>query len=252
MIQPLEGDRSVSDHAAALPGRSGPVTEAPDRSSEIADTIVRAIVEQRLAPGTRLGEDDLGATFGVSRTIVRAALRMLARDQVVTIRPNRGATVASPSVEEARQVFHARRVVEAALIRDAAAACSDADMAVLKAHLAAEGEALARGDRSCAIRLSGDFHLRIAALSRQDVLIGFLRDLISRSALVIALYGTTRASSCGTREHEALLEALSRRDADTAVALMTAHLEHVEHDLDLARAARASLDLSAALTGPRG
>lgn len=228
------------------------LSETTDRSSEIAEAIVRAIVEQRLPPGTRLGEDDLGATFGVSRTIVRAALRMLARDQVVTIRPNRGATVASPSVEEARQVFHARRVVEAALIREAAAACKAADVQALRGHIRAEGEALARGDRSAAIRLSGDFHLRIAQMSGQDVLTGFLRELISRSALVIALYGTTRASSCGTHEHEALLEALSRRDADTAVALMASHLEHVEHDLDLARATRSSPDLAAVLTGRRG
>lgn len=226
--------------------------ETTDRSSEIAEAIVRAIVEQRLPPGTRLGEDDLGSTFGVSRTIVRAALRMLARDRVVTIRPNRGATVASPSVEEARQVFHARRIVEAALIREAASACTAADIRTLRGHIAAEGEALARGDRSAAIRLSGDFHLRIAKLSGQDVLTDFLRELISRSALVIALNGTTRASSCGTQEHEALLEALARRDAHVAVALMTSHLEHVEHDLDLARASRSSPDLATALMGRRG
>ncbi|WP_293856390.1 GntR family transcriptional regulator [uncultured Alsobacter sp.] len=225
--------------------------EAADRSSEIAEAIVGAIVEQRLAPGTRLGEDDLGTTFGVSRTIVRAALRMLARDQIVTMRPHRGATVASPTVTEARQVFHARRVVEAALIRDAAKSCKPADVRALRGHIAAEGEALARGDRSAAIRLSGDFHMRIAQLSRQDVLTGFLRELISRSALVIALYGTTRASSCGTQEHEALLEAIARHDADTAVALMTAHLEHVEHDLDLARGKGTSLDLATALVGRR-
>jgi DNA-binding GntR family transcriptional regulator len=240
----------VSD-GPALPDPVGLVAEAPDRASEIADAIVRAVVEQRLPPGTRLGEDDLGATFGVSRTIVRAALRVLARDRIVTLRPNRGASVASPSVEEARQVFHARRVVEAALIRDAAVAWTLADLAVLRGHLAAEGEALARGDRSAAIRLSGDFHLRIASLAGQDVLTGFLRELISRSALVIALYGTTRASSCGTREHDALVEALARRDGDTAAALMAAHLEHVEHDLDLARATRSAPDLATAL-GRRG
>lgn len=68
-----------------------------ERASEIADAIVRAVVEQRLPPGTRLGEDEIGATFGVSRTIVRAALRMLGRDAIVTMRPNRGAAVASLS-----------------------------------------------------------------------------------------------------------------------------------------------------------
>lgn len=226
-------------------------TEALDRASEIADAIVGAILEQRLPPGTRLGEDDLGATFGVSRTIVRAALRTLARDRVVTIRPNKGAVVSSPSVEEARQVFHARRVVEAALIRAAASAAQPADIEDLRRHLSREGAALGRGDRSAAIRLSGEFHLRLARISGQEVLAEFLRELIWRSALVIALYGTTRASSCGTMEHEALADAVARGDGDTAVALMEHHLSHVEEDLVLDRGDGSSVDLAKALLGRR-
>ncbi|MHB2165372.1 GntR family transcriptional regulator [Alsobacter sp. R-9] len=218
-----------------------------DRALEIADAIVRAVVEHRLPPGTRLGEDDLGATFGVSRTIVRAALRMLARDAIVTIRPNKGAAVASPSPLEARQVFHARRVVEKALVRDAARLRTPADLAILRRHLADEDAALRRGDRSAAIRLSGDFHMRIAEIAGQDVLAGFLRELISRSALVIALYGTTRASQCGTQEHEALVEALERGDGDRAASLMEHHLSHVEHDIDLDGSATGAVDLASVL-----
>jgi DNA-binding GntR family transcriptional regulator len=223
--------------------------ETTDRAGAIVRAVTSAILEQRLPPGTKLAEDDLGQAFGVSRTIVRAALRSLSADRVVTIWPNRGAFVASPTVEEARQVFHARRVVEGSLIRDAAARCLPADVLVLRTHLAEEQAALARGDRSAAIRLSGAFHLRIGEIARQEVLLHFVAELISRSALVIALYGTTRASTCGTSEHEALLEALERHDADAAEALMTHHLHHVEADLDLARAPGPAVDVAAALVG---
>lgn len=225
------------------PGRAEP----QDRAGAIVRAVASAIVEQRLPPGTKLAEDELGATFGVSRTIVRAALRSLAGERLVRIWPNRGAFVASPSVEEARQVFHARRVAEGALIRDAARRCRPGDVAVLRSHLAEEGAALARGDRSAAIRLSGDFHRRMGAIAGQDVLLAFVSELIARSALVIALYGTTRASSCGTSEHEGLVEALERHDADRAEALMLHHLAHVEADLDLGRAGAATVDLAAAL-----
>ncbi len=230
---------------------AGSVTDETrtDRASDIADAIIRAVVEHRLPPGTRLGEDDLGATFGVSRTIVRAALRMLARDAIVTIRPNRGAAIASPSVAEARQVFHARRVIETALIREAAAMVQAGDIATLRLHLAEEDRALRDGDRPAAIRLSGDFHLRIAAIPKQEVLAAFLRELISRSALVIALYGRTGASQCGTHDHADLVDALRARDGERAARLMAEHLSHVEGDLDLQIAVQPGVDLRTVLRG---
>ena len=217
----------------------------PDRAASIVHAVVEAIIEQRLPPGAKLAEDELGAAFGVSRTIVRAALRMLAQDRVVVIIPNRGAFVASPSVEEARQVFHARRVLEAALIKDAASNCTPADVARLRRHLDQEDAALARGDRPAAIRLSGEFHLQIASMAQQDVLLNFLRELISRTALAIALYGRTRDSSCGTREHDELLAALARGDGEGAAHLMHHHLDHVERDLELALPERIVPDLAA-------
>ncbi len=89
-----------------------------------------------------------------------------------------------------------------------------------------------------AIRLSGQFHVGIAALARQSVLEGFLAELVVRSSLVIALYGHRGRSDCGDHDHERLVEALRARDADRAVALMLSHLDDIEADLDLERAAR--------------
>ena len=82
------------------------------RAEDIADRLREAIHAHRLTPGAKLSEDEVGGIFEVSRTTTRAALHMLAHEQLVTIEPNRGAFVASPSIREAREVFEARALLE--------------------------------------------------------------------------------------------------------------------------------------------
>ena len=86
-------------------------------SDWVYQEILHAILEQRLAPGTKLGEELLSNIFDVSRPVVRRALNRLTHDNVVEMRPHRGAFIASPTVDQARQVFEARRVVEEAVVR---------------------------------------------------------------------------------------------------------------------------------------
>ena len=85
--------------------RRGAPAQATQR---IVESITTAIVERRLMPGTKLAEQKIADIFGVSRTLVRQALNQLSRDRLVTLEPARGAVVASPSVDEARQVFEVR------------------------------------------------------------------------------------------------------------------------------------------------
>ena len=141
-------------------------------------------------------------------------------------------------------MFHARRVVEDALVREAASRCGPADLDRLHSHLDAERDALRRGDRSAAIGLSGEFHLLVGSISGQTVLVTFLRELISRSALVIALFGATRKSSCGSHDHAEVVEALARRDGEAAAAVMADHLRHIEHDVELSGAAAPGVQLA--------
>src|SRR5882724_12826152 len=89
-------------------------------TSRIVESINTAIVERRLMPGTKLAEQKIADIFKVSRTIVRQALHQLSRDKLVTLEPARGAKVAQPSMEEARQVFEVRRMLETAMIKRAA------------------------------------------------------------------------------------------------------------------------------------
>ena len=175
-------------------GIPDPATErGGSRAEMIHRDIVRAILEQRLGPGTKLGEDEVGAIYGVSRTIVRAALQTLAHDGIVVIEKNRGAFVAHPSVREAREVFSARRLIEPVLTEMAVAACDAAAARLLAEHLELEREAQRAGDEPSAIRLSGEFHLVLARIAGHDVYADFLEELVARSSLIILLYRRSRA-----------------------------------------------------------
>jgi len=195
--------------------------------------IFDAILEQRLAPGTKLSEEALGEIFGVSRTIIRRALSRLAHEGVVLLRPNRGAVVACPSVEEARQIFFARRLVERAITELAVQHASDEQLAELRQMVIDEQECFARGDRGAGIRLSGEFHLKLAEMAKNAPLVSFQRSLVSQTSLIIAQYESGNRSHCSYDEHNQLIDAIAARDSDKAVSLMMHHMDHVDSKLNL-------------------
>src|SRR6056297_3516331 len=84
---------------------------------EIFKEIYYAIIENRLVPGKRLGQDELGRIFGVSKTRIRPILRQLSQKKLVEIKQKRGAFVAKPSIEDAINVNRARQIVEEGIVR---------------------------------------------------------------------------------------------------------------------------------------
>ena len=111
-----------SPTSASRATEGDPAAAAPPRSVDVIyERLLGAILEHRLPPGTKLGEERLATVFGVSRTQVRQALARLTHDRIVTLIANRGAFVSSPTVQEAREVFEARRLIEPSLIRQLAA-----------------------------------------------------------------------------------------------------------------------------------
>ncbi len=195
--------------------------------------IFEAILEQRLAPGTRLSEEALGEIFGVSRTIIRRALSRLGHEGVVLLRPNRGAVVASPSIEEAREVFFARRLVEKAITELAVEHANSEQLAGLRQMVSDERDSFARGDRGAGIRLSGEFHLQLAVAANNAPLISFQRSLVSQTSLIIAQYENGSRSHCSWDEHNRLIDAIEARDARLAVELMMHHMDHIDSKLNL-------------------
>lgn len=218
-----------------------------DRVAAIYRCVFDLVVDQRLPPGAKLTEEQLGALFNASRTLVRSALQALAHDHIVTIERNRGAFVSAPTIADAQDIFFSRRLVESGIAMEVAAIYTPEDVARLRVLLEEEQLALNGGDRRTAIRLSGAFHMAIARMRGEGALTRFLGGLISRSSLVIALYGRGLASACGHDEHASFLEALARRDGARAAALMAEHLDHILGDLVLTPRSDAPIDVAAIL-----
>jgi DNA-binding GntR family transcriptional regulator len=206
---------------------------AASSTDQIVESITTAIVERRLMPGTRLVEQQIADVFAVSRTVVRQALNQLSRDRLVTLEPARGAIVAMPSVEEARQVFEVRRMVEGGMVRQLAAQITDAQLAELRAHLRDERGAVARVDVPGRTRLLADFHVMLARMLGNEVLAELVADLLSRSQLIALMYQSAHSAEHSQGEHVQIVEALEKRDARAAVRLMEQHLASVERNLRL-------------------
>ena len=202
-------------------------------TQRIVDAITTAIVERRLMPGTKLAEGPIGDIFAVSRTVVRQALNRLSRDRLVTLEPARGAFVAQPSAEEARQVFEARALIESGLIKALCARITAEQISQLRRHLQAESAAVARTDVTGRTRLLADFHVVLAQLLGNQVLEQHLAELLARCTLVTLMVQSAHSAEHSHAEHVAIVDALERRDARQAVRLMQTHLTHVETNLRL-------------------
>ncbi len=225
-----------------------PITPISD--GEIYDRMVSAILDHKLPPGTKLVEDKLAGAFGVSRTRIRPVLVRLANEQVVTLTPHRGASVAQPTVQEAREVFEVRRLIEPTLVQRFIDRAQQTDIARLAACIDDEERARASGDMRRAIRQAGDFHLHIAQTAGHDTLGRVLRELISRTSLVLMTYSADHAgereeaTACGCREHRKLLDAIRLGDAREAARLVHDHLHLLEARLQFNPPADESLDLA--------
>ena len=213
----------------------------------IVDALTRAIVDHRLQPGTKLAEQKLADHFGVSRTLVRQALFQLAQNKLIRLEPARGAFVAAPAVDEAKQVFAVRRMLEAEMTREFVRTVTPAKIKALKEHVALEKSAVSGEDVSGRTELLGDFHVRMAELMGNEVLAQLLGELISRCALITLMYQSSTAAEHSHDEHAEIVTALAGGDADHAVQLMQQHLDHVEAGLTFDRDMPTS-DLSMALS----
>lgn len=213
----------------------------------IVERIVAAVMERQLPPGTKLGEAALCEAFGVGRMRVRRALLLLASQDIVVLHSNRGAFVASPTQQEARDVFEARAAIEPNVVRLAVERAGAADIAGLEEHLRLEGHAHEENNRRDAIRLSGEFHVRLAEITGNAVMARMVSALVTRTSLIIGLFGASGVSSCPEDEHAEILGAVKRKDGAKAVSLICQHLRHIEAGLDLTTSRKGQIDVKAIL-----
>jgi DNA-binding GntR family transcriptional regulator len=228
---------------------SDPVPDPGNAASwqPIYDGVLNAIARHRLGPGAKLVEEEIADIYGISRTVVRAALQALARDGVVVLQRNKGARVAHPTPDEAREIFEARAVVEPPLAALAATRMRPEDARMLRRSIEAEHGAWHADNPREAVYHSADFHRQIARMSGQGVLAAIVDGLLSRSSLVIALYWRQPATLCDNAAHRALLDALAQGEGARASDLMRSHVEALLAGLDLFAAPSSPSNLASTL-----
>jgi DNA-binding GntR family transcriptional regulator len=209
------------------PPANEPAKKDISRNEIVYKNLRRAIIEQALLPGDKLPEDVIGERFGVSRTIVRSVLTRLFSEGLVDLRPNRGAAVARPSLEEAHDIFEARRCLERDVARRLLLHVTEAGLARLEQHVAQEEEARKRNSTNESIRLSGEFHILMAELSGNAVYARYVNEIVSRCSLILALYGRPHSSECAVSEHMEIVAGLRARDEKHVLHLLEHHLESV-------------------------
>ncbi len=221
-------------------------SSGPDES-QIVERIYKAVMEQRLAPRTKLSEARLCETFGVGRMRVRRALLLLSSQGIIDLQSNRGAYVACPDSSEAHDVFAARMLIEPPLVRQLAQGPSDISLALLTDHIALEDAARKANERTEIIRLSGEFHTRLAQATGNKFITRMMRELVTRTSLIVGLFGSSKNASCPDDEHANILRAIRSRDPDEAERLLISHLNHIQGGLDMEVRKQPQDDLAAIL-----
>jgi DNA-binding GntR family transcriptional regulator len=187
----------------------------------------------------------LAQLFNSNRMHIRQVLAYLASLNIVTLLPNRGAFLARPTAEEAREIFEARRMIEPQTVAALISKIDDDGIALLRTYEKHGAMAEETADRWDMLSVTGNLHVLIARLAGNAVVAEMLEDLVLRTSLVIAEYETHDAHDCSSHAHSDLIDLIAARDQPGATALMLQHLREMEARLNL-DAARPELDLQAA------
>jgi DNA-binding GntR family transcriptional regulator len=213
----------------------------------IVERIYKAVMEQRLAPNTKLSESLLCKTFGVGRMRIRRALLLLSSQGLIELQSNRGAYVACPSKSDANDVFAARMLIEPPLVRNLAQNPDVIDLRVLVDHIELEDAAREQNERTEIIRLSGEFHTKLAQASGNTFIFRMMRELVTRTSLIVGLFGSSEDASCPDHEHGDILQAIQTKQPQKAEKLLISHLHHIQSGLDMEARTEISEDLEAVL-----
>ena len=213
----------------------------------IVERIYKAVMEQRLAPNTKLSEARLCDTFGVGRMRIRRALLLLSSQGIIKLESNRGAYVACPDKSEANDVFAARMLIEPPLVRQLAQNSGDIDLTLLIDHIALEDAARQKKERTEIIRLSGEFHTKLAQATGNKFIFRMMRELVTRTSLIVGLFGPSENASCPDDEHSNILKAIQSHNPALAEKLLMSHLDHIQSGLDMEARQEPQDDLAAIL-----
>lgn len=227
---PLPGAGPGAGTSTSLSAGTDAGPDAHTATGRVYEGIYRAVLERRLAAGAWLREEEVAASFGVSRTVVRQALQRLAQHQVVELIHNRGARVPLPELADAEHVFEARRVAECEIARRLGGRLDEAQLRELRRVAEEERRADERGDTPRAVRLSGEFHQALARMHGNPVLGRLLDSLLPTTSVLMSRFAASGQPVCVAHRHVDLIDALERSGAAAALE-MKRHLAELQESL---------------------
>lgn len=195
---------------------------------ELLDRLKRMIISGHFVPGEKIPERQLCDQFGVSRTPLREALKVLAAEGLVDLAPNRGAIIANLSQEELEQVLPISAAVEmlmGELACENITATQIEEIEVLQEQIA---DSYAKGDRARFVSVSQAIHEKIVTASQNPLLANIYDTLffqIGWTRLMSHLPEDAYAKLLD--DHEQILAALHNREGQRLAATLKAYFEHV-------------------------
>lgn len=223
--QSMSRSNSVSLRLPSAGRQVGPIVRRT-LHDEVAESLRNMIVENELTPGERIDEKRLCALFGISRTPLREALKVLASEGLVDLMPNRGARISRITSREVEEIFEVASGLERLAAELAAERATDEEIEELRATHERMVQLYKAGRRSDYFRLNQRIHNGVIALTRNTVLIDTHADLMTRirRARYMAIMSQERWDE-SVREHEDLIEALEARDGVKAGTVLRAHVK---------------------------
>ena len=196
---------------------------------EVAELLRQRIYRRELEPGSWIDELKIAEEYGISRTPLREALKVLATEGLVTMKVRRGAYVTEVSDQDLAEVYHLLSLLESDAASVVAARASDAQLAELQAlHQELEAAALpGQQDREQFFRINERFHMRVLEMADNR----WSRQMVADLRKVMKLNRHNSLLKAGRideslAEHRQVMAALARRDAAAAMASMQAHFRN--------------------------
>lgn len=201
----------------------------------------KAIIELELQPGQPLMEEELAAQLGVSRTPVRAAVNQLIYEGMIDIIPGRGTFVSELKEQQFLDLFAVRRVLEPLSVELSVQHATEEDLKELYRIVCIEKRCRKKRDigKMEFLKSDIDFHLQIAAATKNTYLARQLEQIIGNSCRFTFAYTSEQAMDIAAEEHEDICRFIQNRDADGAKNCLLQHLADIQNRVttDLQKAA---------------
>jgi DNA-binding GntR family transcriptional regulator len=226
-MAPLAARRVGADSAVADFGGAHALNRRRPVADQVYDALKQAIVTVRLLPGTAISENRICRHFGVSRTPVRTAIARLAEEGLIEVYPQQGSFVAPIRLAGIGAARFARRVLEVAVLREAAARWTPRMSRRARALIAAQAKAIASGDVEAFHREDEAFHHAFAVFAEREAVWDIILGVKARLGRVVRLFGRPERLPQVLTEHEAIIAALDAGDTDLAVRRLETHLDMI-------------------------